>query len=373
MTQTIDEFTSTGAKFWHHPDALEGLRNGHPRPVVAHVMLTDICQHTCAFCSVATRDGDTLSLDQINTFLNQLVPIGLKAIILSGGGNPILYPHFNEVVANIHSRGLQIGLITNGMPLKTYGNRVSWKNVLPVTLDKITWIRISMSGLDHPEKTVYVPDVNPTKTTLGFSYVYHDLWDAPEEPNHGKVSTREDLIQIGVPTRRPDLAADDRHDEIVQYISDYVKAHTPRYVRLLPNCLEPDKIESRCWSLQLIADEIMDKAKNDTKVFVQYKPPAPPEACYLGYLHPVLNTDGYVYPCDSCVLNKTAGHKFAEPWRIARWDNIAELYSRPASSLVDPKKLCPGCVFTRSNRLLTDIAQGRPLEAPQPAEHANFV
>lgn len=371
MISTIDEFTSTGKKFWHHKGALIGLRPGEkPQPVVAHIMPTDTCQHTCAFCSVQTREGDTLEMHQIATFLDQLCPLGLKAVILSGGGNPILYKHFNELVEYIHKRRLQIGLITNGMPLKDYPDgRVSWKNVKPSTLDKLTWVRISMAGLDHKEKTVYVPDIDRSKTTLGFSYVYHDIYETPSEPNHGKVSTADDLVQLGLPPdRRPDMAADDRYVEIKRAIRNVVMNHSPRYVRLLPNCLEPDKIATRCALLQQMAREI-----DSERVFVQFKPPEAPEACYLGYLHPVLNTDGYVYPCDSCVLNKTAGHKFAEPWRIAKWDTVGELYARPAQSLLDPKRLCPGCVFTKSNRLLTEVAAGRPLETPERVEHPNFV
>lgn len=369
MISITDEFTSTGKKFWHHPRALNGLRNGKPQVVVAHVMPTDTCQHTCAFCSVQTREGDTLRVEQITEFLDQLMPYGLKAVILSGGGNPILYKHFDALVDVIWRRGLQIGLITNGMPLKDYPDgRVSWKNVKPSTLDKLTWVRISMSGLDHPENRVYVPDLDRTKTTLGFSYVYHDRYDTPEEPNHGKVSTPDDLLQLGLPRRLPNMAADDRYTELVRAIRSVVVNHVPRYVRLLPNCLEPTRIAERCETLARMAKEI-----DPTRVFVQHKPPEAPEACYLGYLHPVLNTDGYVYPCDSCVLNKAAGHKFAEPWRIAQWDTVGQLYARPAASLVDPQRLCPGCVFTKSNRLLTEVAAGRSLESPEPVEHPNFV
>ncbi len=365
----IDEFTSTGKKFWHHPEALEGLRTNKPRPVVTHVMPTDICQHTCAFCSVQTRDGDTLKLNQIATYLGQLKELGLKAVIISGGGNPILYPEFNSMVELIVDKfNLEVGLITNGMPLKNYEGRKSWKNVTPATLDRLTWIRISLSGLDHKEGEVYVPDVDPLKTTLGFSYVYHDIYEVPEEPHHGKVSNMYDLVQLGIKAPKKVVYADERLQTLRQQIGMLVRIHRPEYVRFLPNCLEPDKIKERCDTLHRLAEEI----DQDT-CFVQYKPPAAPQACYLGYLHPVLNTDGYVYPCDSCVLNRDANHKFAEPWRIARWDNISELYKTPVHSLVDAKKLCPGCVFTRSNEILTSIVLGRELKNPEPVTHPNFV
>src|SRR5262245_47390649 len=117
-TELIDEFTSTGRKFWNHPEALKALKDGKPRPIVSHIMPTDTCQHTCSFCSVQTRDGNSLRMEEITGYVAQLLPLGLKAIIISGGGNPILYKQFDEMVDYLYSNGLKIGLITNGMPLK---------------------------------------------------------------------------------------------------------------------------------------------------------------------------------------------------------------------------------------------------------------
>lgn len=372
LPELKDHFTSTGAKFFHHREALGGLRTDKPKPVVSHLMLTDVCQHKCAFCSVQSRDGDTLEPKQIAGYLNQLVPLGLKSVILSGGGNPILYrsrgADFNAIVDLIKSYGLEIGLITNGMPLFQWGSRQSWKTVYPDTLDKLTWIRISMSGLDHVEKHVFIPDIDRSKTTLGFSYVFHDIYYAPDEPHHGKVSTEEDWLRYST-TPLNVWKAEDRIEELTNQIREIVEIYQPKYVRLLPNCLEPDLIKSRCETLQRMADIIDPEI-----VFVQYKPPAAPPACYLGYLHPVLNCDGYVYPCDSCVLNKSAEHKFAVPWRICRWDEIGELYKQPVRSLIkDTKKLCPGCVFTKSNELLVAVKNGMELPEPQPVTHPNFV
>jgi Radical SAM superfamily len=396
VIELADTFTSRGNKFWHHKEALEGLRpGGKPRPVVSHIMLTDTCQHTCAFCSVQTREGNSLTPSQIIGYVRQLKPLGLKAVILSGGGNPILYKSkpsdnyslqdfamgriwdFNDVVDYLHGEGLEIGVITNGMPMMNYsgpagaessGSRFSWKTVRPETLDKCTWIRISMSGLDHKENEVFVPDIDPAKTTLGFSYVAHDIYEVPEEPNHGKVSTPEDLAAHGGKAASV-RTFEDRIGQLTEQIRSIVSAHHPTYVRLLPNCLEVEKIKGRCNQLQEMADLI-----DPSVVFVQYKPPEAPKHCWLGYLHPVLNSDGFIYPCDSCVLNKAANHKFAEPWRVCRWDEIGALYSQPTRSLIrDPGKLCPGCVFTKSNALLEEVVNGAPLQEPVPVLHPSFV
>lgn len=383
-----DVYTSTGAKFFAHQEVMTKLRNRKGQPVVTHVMLTDICNHSCAFCSVQARAGDSLAFNDVMNYLDILQRYSLKAVILSGGGNPILYRckqsgrNFNDVVSAIHARGLEIGLITNGMPLRKYGHawneriaaytiRESWGTVRPETLDKLAWVRISMAGLDHEENEVYIPDIDPTKTTLGFSYVAHDIFREPADPHHGKVSTRLDLLS-GDRSRAPDLSFELRIEKLTEQIRFYVDVYKPSYVRLLPNCLEPSLIPLRCKQLQEMADKI-----DPSVVFVQNKPPKAPKACLLGSVHPVLNCDGYCYPCDSCVLNETAGHAFSNPWRMCHWSEIGKLYEGvlPRSLIDDPAKQCPGCVFSRSNEILEGVRDGTinpvpPLEIPI---HVNFV
>jgi hypothetical protein len=235
-----------------------------------------------------------------------------------------------------------------------------------------------MAGLDHDEREVYVPDVDPYWTSLGFSYVAHDIYDEPADKYHGKVSRPLDLLSGDLKRGpRPGMQFEERLDDLIKQVGHYVNTYSPRYVRLLPNCLEPAKIEERVDVLRGMAYHINAVyAGGKEVVFVQYKPPEPPRACYLGYVHPVLNCDGYVYPCDSCVLNEAAGHTFANPWRVCHWSEIGRMYDEPVRSLIaDPAKLCPGCVFTKSNEALTAIHEGRadltpPTDTP---EHINFV
>lgn len=379
----IDDFTSTGAKFFAHQEAMENLRNGKGQPIVTHVMLTDVCNHTCAFCSVQRREGTALDFDEVTGYLDILVKRGLKAVILSGGGNPILYrcrrsgKNFNDAVDAIHERGLEIGLITNGMPMRTYyHNEVmyeSWMTVKPATLEKLTWVRISMSGLDHEEHQVFVPDIPSDKTTLGFSYVAHDIYQEPADPYHGKVSRPEDLVSTPI-DRAPEQCFEERMEELTDDITYYAKQYRPAYIRLLPNCLEPDLIPARVKQLQKMANRINARVDRDT-AFVQHKPPSAPRACYLGYVHPVLNCDGWVYPCDSCVLNEEAGHAFSNPWRVCRWQDIGKLYDEPVRSLIaEPARTCPGCVFTQSNEILGGVVRGMRADPPAvPPRHPNFV
>lgn len=379
-----ETFTSTGSKFFAHQEAMQNLRNGKGQPIVTHLMPTDRCQHTCAFCSVQTRAGNVLKFNDMLSYVDTLRGYGLKAVILSGGGNPLLYvcPETKKGIADLilalADRGLDIGMITNGMKLRDWGGRSSYATLPLQALDALSWVRISMAGLDHEENEVYVPAVDPAKTTLGFSYVYHDIYQEPAEKNHGKVSTRRDLISLdNLATRM--WKGSDRIHELVGQIGDYAERYHPKYVRLLPNCLEPDLIPGRCEELRKAADQVNRYIGRDC-AFVQFKPPAAPQNCYLGYPHPVLNSDGYVYPCDSVVLNtevrKPGEHDFGSAWRICHWADVADMYDKPVRSLIDdPAKMCPGCVFTQSQAILQSVVDGvGPIPRTDGAvEHANFV
>ena len=118
--------------------------------------------------------------------------------------------------------------------------------------------------------------------------------------------------------------------------------------------------------------------------FVQNKPPAAPNVCLLGFPHPVLSTDSFVYPCDSVTLAAAEigyregkpNHRFDSPWRICHWSEIASIYDNPIRSLIkDTHASCAGCVFSRQNALLEGVSNGtihpvQPLEIPL---HVNFV
>lgn len=368
-------FTSTGEKLFHHQELLEKLRNGSGMPVSAWIAPTDICNAKCSFCSVGERVGDVLPFGVIKGFVDQLHNLGLKSVTLSGGGNPLLYKckltgkTIEDVIGYIHGLGIQVAMITNGMPLMTYsGGRKSWKNMRPETLDKLTWCRISMAGLDanHKEQQVYVPDFDPSITTLGFSWIMSDSYEEPSH-KHGWVSTPED-IRTEMDNRKVVYALD-RLPWIEEQVRSYMEKHNPRYIRLLCNCLQPDQIPERHRILQGMAERI-----NPEVVFSQNKPPRQPKKCFKVLTRPCLNADSFVYPCDSTVLNRTAGHKFGSLWRICRWDQVAGLYADP-SKFDMPEGICPGCVFADQVDLIHSVVEGAEYPVPQgePISHINYI
>lgn len=379
-------FTSTGLKLWHHQEAMSALRNGKGMPISCWIAPTDVCNAKCSFCSVGERVGDVLRFSEITGFLDQLIPLGLKSVTFSGGGNPLIYKcketgkGLEDCIRYAHVKGLEVALICNGMPLKEFyaGDgmvwtsndsriRKSWRTLSPEALDMLTWCRISMAGLDHnhKEQEVYVPDFDPTKTTLGFSWIMSDSYEEPSH-KHGWVSTPEDTKTVM--DDRKVIYAVDRLPWIEGEIKKYVDRYKPGYVRLLSNCLQPDLIPERHAILQGMADRI------DPQIcFSQNKPPRQPRTCHKILTRPCMNADGWVYPCDSVVLNKTANHQFGSRWRICRWDKVADLMENPKNYYM-PDDICPGCVFADQVDMIYDVVNG--METPLPSgsvQHVNFV
>ena len=79
--------------------------------------------------------------------------IGLGGVILSGGGQPNLWPHFSELVSYINKKGIKLGLITNGFP----------RNIDEQIYDLFQWIRLSITP---PEAS---PHYKNGKLTIGLS------------------------------------------------------------------------------------------------------------------------------------------------------------------------------------------------------------
>lgn len=379
-------FTSTGLKLWHHQEAMQALRDGKGMPISCWIAPTDVCNAKCSFCSVGERVGDVLKFSQITGFLDQLVPLGLKSVTFSGGGNPLIYrcketgKGLEDCIRYANSKGLEVALITNGMPLVEYqagdgavwvsnnsSIRRSWKTISPVALDMLTWCRISMAGLDHnhKEQEVYVPDFDSSKTTLGFSWIMSDSYEEPTH-KHGWVSTPEDTKTVM--DDRKIVYAVDRLPWIEEQIGKYVERYKPGYVRLLCNCLQPDLIPERHAILQGMAERIDPQI-----VFSQNKPPRQPKTCFKILTRPCLNACGHVFPCDSVVLNRTAGHQFGSQWAVCRWDEVGDLMQNPSKYKM-PENICPGCVFADQVDMINDVVNG--METPMPSgsvQHVRFV
>ena len=108
------KYTSTGIKWWRHSSQMFEYKNGGSNTVVStHISPEGACNLKCPYCSVTYRDvHERIDLDVIKQYVKDLKTKGLKAVILTGGGEPTGYKYFNELVRFIHEEeNLKVALI----------------------------------------------------------------------------------------------------------------------------------------------------------------------------------------------------------------------------------------------------------------------
>lgn len=162
---TLEIYSTSKALF--HLDRLQELKKGNPiAPSLIQIDLEAWCNHNCSFCSYRKEDGynknmlkliDGCSSDECKpigraseksrlprtiaeTLPKQMRQSGVPAIELTGGGEPTMWPYFDELLSNLILNGIEIGLVTNGsnLPEKRIRHLAEYNKTL--------WVRFSMDA-----------------------------------------------------------------------------------------------------------------------------------------------------------------------------------------------------------------------------------
>ena len=137
-----------------HQSVFSHLAAGSP-PVPVHVRIepTECCNMRCIFCvwhdteihkdiaSVTSYTGKaSLSCERLIRLTEELKGLGTKAVSFTGAGDPLVYPHIEEVLRKVASNGIQFAITSNfSMPLS---------DSLLAVLCNAGWVRISMNAAE---------------------------------------------------------------------------------------------------------------------------------------------------------------------------------------------------------------------------------
>jgi len=99
--------------------------------ILAHIIPTRRCNLSCTYCNEYDDVSKPVPTDTMFQRLDDLARLGASIITISGG-EPLLHPDLDLIVAHIRKRGMIAGMITNGYLL---------------TAERIQ--RLNRAGLDH--------------------------------------------------------------------------------------------------------------------------------------------------------------------------------------------------------------------------------
>ena len=100
-------------------------------PLLAHVIPMRRCNLSCTYCNEFDDFSKPVPLDVMQQRLDHLAGLGTSIITISGG-EPLLHPELDQVIARIRRNGMIAGMITNGYLL---------------TAERIQ--RLNRAGLEH--------------------------------------------------------------------------------------------------------------------------------------------------------------------------------------------------------------------------------
>lgn len=311
MNDKLETYTSTGSKLIHHTTAVSRLKFGwRGTPVSVQIAPTSKCNLQCSFCSNVNRENhESLDPAKLKDLISELQTLGAKTVEWTGGGDPTMYEHINDLMTFCESLNLKQGFITNGVALK--------KNILPENLNRLKWVRISMNCLDYVDD-IEIPDI---PGTLGFSYVMNE-----------KTSL-----------------------SILARLQVYVEKVNPAYVRIVPNCQASDEEQDE--NNRKLGEEVL---KWSAPYFYQPKTFHKPDKCYWGYFKPFILHDGWVYPCSSVVLNADAERSFHDKYRWVKMAELPSVYRRNIRP--NPTENCNHCVFSEQNAMVDNLLDPSGME-----------
>src|SRR4051812_34022179 len=116
---------------------------GHP--ILAHIIPTRRCNLSCTYCNEYDDFSKPVPLDEMFRRVDHLARLGVS-IITQSGGEPLLHPDIDKIIARVRHHGRLAGMITNGYLL---------------TADRIR--QLNRAGLDHLQ--ISIDNVLPDETS----------------------------------------------------------------------------------------------------------------------------------------------------------------------------------------------------------------
>jgi len=193
-------------KILHHVDRLSLLQNKqHPVPISFRLVISDLCNQNCHFCTFRMENSDTnklfsgldkkgnvtynpkrfLDKEKCLEIIKDAKDMGVKSIEFTGGGEPTVHPDHIEIFKSVLDSGIDLGLITNGVlfrkgfienMLKSSWVRFSIDAGKAETYSKIRQVPLNTFDrvFKNIKKLVQEKKQNKSDVTIGVSFIVTD-------------------------------------------------------------------------------------------------------------------------------------------------------------------------------------------------------
>jgi MoaA/NifB/PqqE/SkfB family radical SAM enzyme len=123
-------------------------------PLLAHIIPVRRCNLSCTYCNEFDDFSKPIATEEMFRRVDKLGELGTSVITISGG-EPLLHPELDEIIARIRKNGIVAGLITNGyflMPERIQRLNRAGLEWLQISIDNVTPDEVSKKSLKVLDK-----------------------------------------------------------------------------------------------------------------------------------------------------------------------------------------------------------------------------
>src|SRR5436189_5614248 len=122
--------------------------------ILAHIIPTRRCNLACGYCNEYDDVSAPIPTDEMIRRIDRLAHLGTTIITISGG-EPLLHPEIEKIIARIRHHGTIAGIITNGYlltPKKITALNEAGLEHLQISIDNVTPDDVSLKSLKVLDK-----------------------------------------------------------------------------------------------------------------------------------------------------------------------------------------------------------------------------
>ncbi|MFC1657060.1 radical SAM protein [Candidatus Moduliflexota bacterium] len=136
----LEQFDIQKKILWHHDRVHKWLKGDVVYPITMEIDPTNTCNEKCIWCCWENHrsDNTTMSRDLMEKIIEDLAEVGVRGLIWTGGGEPLLNKHTPHGIKMAKSRGMENGMFTNGICMTP--------DIIPLIVENCAWVRVSLGA-----------------------------------------------------------------------------------------------------------------------------------------------------------------------------------------------------------------------------------
>ena len=195
-------------------------------PILAHIIPMRRCNLACAYCNEYDDYSPPVPTAEVCRRIDKLAGLGTSIVTISGG-EPLMHPEIEAVIARVRHHGMLSGLITNGyllVPDKIRALNAAGLEYLQISIDNVQPDEVSMKSLKVLERKLqflaeYADfDVNINSVIGGGIQTPEDALHITELAQYMGFSTSLGIIHDGGGQVKP---LDAREERVYRKIRSY--------------------------------------------------------------------------------------------------------------------------------------------------------